>query len=55
MIYLLENKKIRLNPYNMRKDKHLGTGTTTTTYLIDGKVFKLYNPYNEPELLTKKK
>lgn len=55
MIYLLGNKKIRLNPYNMRKDKHLGTGTTATTYLIDGKVFKLYNPYNEPELLTKEK
>ncbi len=55
MIYLLDNKKIRLNPYNMRKDKCLGTGTTATAYLIDGKVFKLYNPFKEPEFLTKEK
>lgn len=55
MIYLLGNKKIRLNPYNMRSDKCIGNGTTASVYLIDGKAYKLYNPFKDPELITKEK
>ena len=52
MLCFVDNKKIRLNPYNMKYSKEISTvkGTTSDVYLIDGKAYKLYRlPYkSEP-------
>ena len=55
MEYLVENKKIRLNPYHMKYSKEISKvkGTTADVYLIKDKAYKLYRlPYSK-EPITK--
>lgn len=44
MLCYVDNKKIRLNPYNMKYSKEISTvkGTTSDVYLINDKAYKLY-------------
>lgn len=52
---LVENKKIRLNPYHMKYSKEISKvkGTTADVYLIKDKAYKLYRlPYSK-EPITK--
>jgi len=44
MEYLVENKRVRYNPYNMKKDRYLGEGMEGTVFEIDGYAIKFYKP-----------
>lgn len=46
MEYRINNKKIRLNTYNMKYSKKLGSGSTADVYLIGDCAYKLYKPYS---------
>lgn len=56
MKFRVGNKKIRLNPYDMKCFKSLGSGSTADVYLINGDAYKLYRPYcSIKESITKEK
>ena len=55
MEFLIDGKKVRLNPYNMRYSPLIGEGTKARVYLIGEKAYKLYKPFCDTELMTKKK
>ncbi len=49
----INDKKIRLNPFNMKYSKEISTikGTTSNVYLIEDKAYKLYRlPYLKEDL-----
>ena len=56
MLCYVDNKKIRLNPYNMKYSKEISTvkGTTSDVYLIDNKAYKLYRLPFSSEPIDKK-
>lgn len=45
MEYLVGNKKVRYNPYNMKKDKCLGKGKEGSVYQIGTSAVKFYHPF----------
>ena len=53
MEFLIDGKKVRLNPYNMRYSPLIGEGTKARVYLIGEKAYKLYKPFCDTELMTK--
>ena len=53
MVFLIDGKKVRLNPYNMRYSEKIGETVNSAVYLIGGKAYKLYKPYGQKELITK--
>ena len=53
MVFLIDGKKVRLNPYNMRYSEKIGETVNSAVYLINGKAYKLYKPYGKKELITK--
>ena len=55
MEFLIDGKKVRLNPYNMRYSPLIGEGTKARVYLIGEKAYKLYKPFCDTELMTKEK
>lgn len=55
MEFLIDGKKVRLNPYNMKYSPLIGEGTKARVYLIGEKAYKLYKPFCDTELMTKEK
>lgn len=55
MEFLVDEKKVRLNPYNMKFSKCIGQGSSAKVYLIGDEAYKLYKPYCGKELITKAK
>lgn len=55
MQYLIDEKKVRLNPYNMKFSTKLGETINSKVYLINGQAYKLYKPYSSKESITKEK
>lgn len=53
MEYLVGNKRVRYNPYNMKKDIKIGEGNEGIIYHIKDKAIKFYKPYCKKVRLTK--
>lgn len=53
MEYLVGDKKVRYNPYHMKKDIKLGEGKEGEVYLVKDKAIKFYKPYCQKKRLTK--
>ncbi len=53
MEYLVGDKKVRYNPYHMKKDIKLGEGKEGEVYLVKDKAVKFYKPYCQKRRLTK--
>lgn len=56
MVYLENEKKVRYNPYHMKKDKKIGDGSDADVYLIKGMAVKFYYDgfYSSGEGFTKR-
>lgn len=53
MEYLVGNKRVRYNPYNMKKDLQIGEGNEGKIYKVKNKAIKFYKPYCKKTRLTK--
>ena len=53
MQYFIDDKKVRYNPYNMKKDKKLGGGLEGDVYKIGDSTVKFYKPYCNKIRLSK--
>lgn len=53
MQFFINGKKVRYNPYNMKKDKKLGFGLEVDVYKIGEEVVKFYKPYCNKVRLSK--
>lgn len=54
MVFYVDGKKERYNPYNMKKDKKIGEGSEAEVYRIGNQVVKFYKPYCKKTRLTSK-
>ena len=45
MLFYVDGKKERYNPYNMKKDKKIGEGQEVDAYVVGDQVVKFYKPY----------
>ncbi len=54
MIFFVNGKKERLNPYHMKFSPCIGETINSKVYLVKGKAYKLYQPYTQ-EKMTKEK
>ena len=54
MQFFIDGKKVRYNPYNMKKDKKLGSGKEADVYKIGNQAVKFYKPYCNKVRLSKK-
>ena len=55
MEFIVDHKRIRLDPMHMRFSKQIGKGTSACVYLIGTNAYKLYHPYGSKEKITKEK
>ena len=51
MQFFVNGKKVRYNPYNMKKDKKIGSGLEADAYKIDDKAVKFFKVYQAKETL----
>jgi len=54
MEFLVDGKKVRYNPYNMKKDRHLGDGYEVEAYQINDKVVKFFHKYPKKKIIITK-
>lgn len=54
MVFYVDGKKERYNPYNMKKDKKIGEGQEVDAYVVGNQVVKFYKPYCKKTRLTSK-
>ena len=54
MVFYVDGKKERYNPYNMKKDKKIGEGKEVDAYVVGNQVVKFYKPYCNKTRLTSK-
>ena len=45
MLFYVDGKKEKYNPYNMKKDKEIGEGQEVDAYVVGDQVVKFYKPY----------
>lgn len=53
MVFYENGKKVRYNPYNMKKDTKIGEGDEVVVYKIGNEVYKFYKRYCRKIRLTK--
>lgn len=53
MQYLVNNKKVRYNPFNMKKDYFLGSGDEAEVYKIGDSAYKFYKKHCPKKRLNK--
>ena len=54
MLFYEDGKKIRYNPYNMKRDSLCGSGMESDAYKINDKVVKFYKRYCKKIRMDKK-
>lgn len=54
MEFLIDQKKVRYNPYNMKKDKHLGDGYEVDAYQIKDKAVKFFLRHPKKKIIITK-